>query len=312
MKSSSVKNQKLTPSAWPSRPVPEAARSGFLTIRCRPLFHGVSMFSKWRRVSQSALLTPLLFAIIAAMPATARGDSLSLATEVQMEDQASQNLIVQALFGSIPGDSLTYSSTMSSAGDSFSYATTSGSMFLGQPISVSANATMTSPQPDEYDWTITAAGTLGSSMWTVVDPEVVKKNANGSYTVTSDYDYFDKNGNKVGDLHITVFVDKDVTMDTDTGYFTDKNGNKQWHSDFTSTSQYVGDGNWRINVKPSYQDSQQIPNAIDTTGFTPLNGGAGSFTPTFTTVPEPSSWRMLVLGTLSLLAYEWRRRKARA
>jgi len=47
-----------------------------------------------------------------------------------------------------------------------------------------------------------------------------------------------------------------------------------------------------------------------TTGITPITGGFGTYTTMISSVPEPSSWVMGVLGGLGLLGFTWWMRKA--
>ncbi len=49
-----------------------------------------------------------------------------------------------------------------------------------------------------------------------------------------------------------------------------------------------------------------------TIGTTPMTGGSGTYTTTISSVPEPASWVMGLIGALGLLGYTCRRRRAAA
>lgn len=229
-----------------------------------------------------------------------------------MEDTASNNLIVGALFNPSNGSKLSYDTTMGTDG-SYTYSTVSGSTLDGTPISLTGSGTASSTGPSSWQWVTSESGDYdGSPYWSVTDLETVTVDPDGFYIITSDYNYYDKDGNKLGDLHIIVVTDPDVTVDADAGYFTDKNGNKIPMSDFVSLSLLDEDtGDWDIEVLPVYPPYRPVPPQIVSIGNSPLGGGEGSFTTTFV-VPEPSTWAMMVIGFtgLAFAGYRARRRTA--
>jgi hypothetical protein len=271
--------------------LPLSFQSGFGSVN--GLSHHV-----WR-VSLVALSA---LAVQAVAPATASVDLTSLATEVMIEDTASNNLIVGALFNPSSHSSLSYTTDLMSNGD-YTYSTVSGSTLDGKSISLSGGATYSNPSPGVWDWDTYEDGDYeGSPYWYVVDHETVTQDPDGYYTIVSDYDYYDEDNNKLGDLHIIVVTDPEVTVDADYGYFTDPLGNKVPMSDFYSASILDEDtGDWDIEIWPGYPPPYKppgMPDPIVSTGYTPLGGGDGYFTASF--VPEPSTWVMMLLGFVGL------------
>jgi hypothetical protein len=247
--------------------------------------------------------------MVTALPAEARGGPIALATEVMMEDQAANNLIIQALFGSAPGASLTYQSTVSSDGMSFSDETAPRSTYLGGSISDSIDGAFDG-HLDVGTWTTKATGTRdGAVMWTVKDMHTVRHlPTQPGFSIESSYDYFDEDGNKIGDLHTSAVLDKDETMDFGSGFFTDKNGKLILDTFYTTKSRLQPNGEWIYEGLPQSPPFALMPNGVLSIGFSPPDGGDGTFTAFF--VPEPSSWGLLALGSLVLLRARWRLRPA--
>jgi hypothetical protein len=171
-----------------------------------------------RRASLLALSAGAIQAI-ALSPASADIIPLNLATEVMIEDTASNNLIVGALFDPSNNSKLSYNTVMAADG-SYTYGTVAGSMLDGTPISLTGSGTASSTGPQTWQWITSEKGDYnGSPYWSVTDLETVKVDKDGFYIITSDYNYYDKDGNKTGDLHIIVVTDPDVTVDADAGVF---------------------------------------------------------------------------------------------
>jgi hypothetical protein len=267
-----------------------------------------------RHIRRVSLLALSAAAIQAFTPTTALADviPLNLATEVMIEDTASNNLIVGALFDPTNNSKLSYNTVMGADG-SYTYSTVAGSMLDGKSISLTGSGTASSTGPPTWQWVTSESGDYnGSPYWSVTDLETVTVDPDGYYIIVSDYNYYDKDGNKTGDLHIIVVTDPDVTVDADAGYFTDKNGAKVPKSDFVSASALDEEtGDWDIEVLPVYPPYEPIPPQIVSIGTSPLGGGDGSFTTTFV-VPEPSTWAMMLVGFVGLAFAGSRSRKRTA
>jgi hypothetical protein len=261
-----------------------------------------------------SLLAFSVVAVQAVAPVTVSADviPLNLATEVMIEDTASNNLIVGALFDPSNNSKLSYNTVMGTDG-SYTYSTASGSTLDGASISLTGSGVASSTGPNSWQWVTSEKGDYnGSPYWSVTDLETVTVDEDGYYTIVSDYNYYDKDGNKTGDLHIIIVTDPDITVDADAGYFTDKNGNKVPKSDFISASELDEEtGDWDIEVLPVYPKYEPVPPQIVSIGTSPLVGGDGHFTTTFV-VPEPSTWAMMLLGFVGLAFAGFRSRKRTA
>jgi hypothetical protein len=67
--------------------------------------------------------------------------------------------------------------------------------------------------------------------------------------------------------------------------------------------------NFKEVILPKFQ-VPLIPFSDETNGTTPFTGGAGTYTTTINSIPEPSAIVMFALGTVGVVSCAWRTKKA--
>jgi hypothetical protein len=243
----------------------------------------------------------------------ARAQSVPVANEEMMEDQANENLFIARQFGFSGPATLDYNSSIGAGGSSFSYSTVSGQTYNGEPITVGAAGSSTyDPSDATWTWTSASHEDWDNELYTNTDLETITliPNPNGPgniYYIVSDFNWYDPHGNKVGDAHIAVAVDPNTWIDADVGYLTDALGNKVPNSDFESVSAYDEEtGDWDIDLYP-VDPEPYLPIYVNANGTSDPNTGLGTFQ-TEITVPEPASLGMMGIGAIALLRRASRKR----
>src|SRR5262249_49951118 len=102
----------------------------------------------------------------------------------------------------------------------------------------------------------------------------------------------DENGKKVGDVDDDKKVDSDGTS-FGRYWFTDVNGNQIGNTFPINDQRKRAEWNWKV-------DGSVMAFQITSTGFSPIDGGAGTFTMTISAVPEPHSLLLcpIILGLM--------------
>lgn len=235
-------------------------------------------------------LVALLLCTGLTKPGRAGNIPVLLATEVMIEDEATNDaLLIATRFGVDASSPLHFTSIVATNGQYFSYSLDSGSMYQGTPISLTGLGTLSGST-----WTISSSGSLGpmgsATAWSTLGTTAITYNAAvGSDTDKADADWMDKDGKKIGDVHSdsTSKPSSDGGYDVmDTTYRTDKNGKKVPGSDMKTNDKISATGDWNMQAVG--------PIGITSSGFSPPNGGVGSFTVGI--VPEPPSAILLLLG----------------
>jgi hypothetical protein len=198
----------------------------------------------------------------------------------------------------------------------FSFSLNPGSTYLGQAISDSVQGQF-DPGTGSYDWTDTgssglgfkwsASGTITPLLVDLGKPKWELKSFGKVYTLLSNppkyiYGQTDK-VTLVGptptspavSIRQTSLADPGgnglgISIGTDT--YDPKTGRWQYEDDFVPEK--VPPGPRRFNA--------------NSTGITPIAGGAGTYTLTLSPAPEPSTWITCLVGALSLVGYAQCRR----
>ena len=238
---------------------------------------------------------PVVSLLVTTIPALVRAGSVDPPTELMMADQEANTLILGFLFGADPHSPLNFTSNVDSTGLAFSYSLNPGSTYLGQPISLNSSG---SSDSTGTNWTLSAQGMLGSTAWSTTGTATITLQGNG-FKIGGTYKF----GSNGGDFHLQSLSTANGSS-TDSGFFT-KNGQQVPSSGFASTDKLV-DGDWKLTTSIPIPPGLGI--TIESTGFSPPNGGTGSFTTTV--VPEPSSLTLLLIGSCGVLGCRWCRRHA--
>jgi len=233
-------------------------------------------------------------------PPAAAGPLLTVdaLTELMINNQeANAELIAGILFGPDSGSPLHFTSNVDPVSSTFSYLLDSGTLYLGLSMTLSGLGAYDS---GTGDFTVASSGTLGSKSWTTSGSGVVTSTVTG-FSFNYDIDLFDP-PEKKGDVHGEVDRDLDTGKSTSKGWLTDKDKKKVPGSDTADTDTYNKiTGEWEIDQKPAGGGGKY---KIHSTGFSPVNGGAGNFTTTISAVPEPYTFSVVGLGVLGLLLYK--------
>jgi hypothetical protein len=208
-------------------------------------------------------------------------------TEEMIEHEGDAAGFLGIAFGPDGSSPLQFSSNTNFAGMSFSFNLNPGSTYLGQSISESAQGSF-NPMTDVM--TLSATGQYGGQAFSISGQDQLTFNADGSVSTSAGFNFY-LQGVKAYDRHRVTIYYSDGTS-TDAGYYTDKDGKKIPNSDFDSVDIWgLITGNWGYSEKGNDGLLWQVVSS----GYSPINGGDGSFTATVSNTPEPAS--LLLMGS---------------
>jgi hypothetical protein len=211
-------------------------------------------------------------------------------TEEMIEHEGDAAGFLGLAFGPDASSPLQFSSNTNFAGMSFSYALNGGSTYLGQSLSLLGQGSF-NPVTDVMS--LSSSGQLGSQAFTILGQDQVTFNADGSVSGAADFNFYFQ-GVKAYDRHRRIRLYSDGTS-TDVGYYTDKNGQKIPNSDFDSVDVWdLIKGNWGYNEA----GNDGLTFLLASSGYSPINGGDGTFTAAISNVPEPAS--LLLMGSAAV------------
>jgi hypothetical protein len=263
--------------------------SGFISFRERAM--------KNRRHRAVFLIASAACALLGS---AASGGVLAPADEVpemMMQAQGSYAIFLATQYGT-PPKILSYVSSTDIAGRSFSFALAAGSTYNGQSATLNASGAFNSITGN---WDFSAGGTVGAGNWSSsgvgIDPAgdwMFRMDFPSTYLVVSDVTYTQTATRTVSQGTFTV---KDFT----TGAVV----STSQHTD-TLILQGPGAGNWMWD--DGLFHTIQGDRRVDASGFTPIEGGIGSFTAAIT-VPEPGCilWLLVVSSGAGRLCRRKRR-----
>jgi hypothetical protein len=255
-------------------------------------------------------LALILAGLAAAATTRARAD-VALATASMIEEETASLGMTGLALGIDPTNpTLNFTSNVAADGSGFTYSTAGPQPYNGQLLSYSETATIAAGNE-----TFNGMGTLfGRGPSFTTDGTGIFATTPSTSTLTLDEDLY-VNDVKQYDVHLVVTLSPRgffmIGTSSDTGYFTDLDGNKIPKSDVTSAGMYDPmTGNYSLMVTPVFPAPQQalpIP-AIGIGGTSPPAGGAGLFAAQISAVPEPSSLVLTGVAAVTGLAYSGLRR----
>ncbi len=281
-----------------SDPVPRGPKKQFPTS-----FFRVALRGSWMILISSAMMAAT--ASYAQMPAN------DLTLEIMMNAEAQDQMLVDLVAPWQANDAVGYNFNCDYNAQTFDYSTQPGQSVDGQAFSLSDSGSFNASLGA---WSWTSSGLIGSDAFSItgtatgdvigitglyLDEGPVEYSAVGMVTILKDGSskgtFVAQLGAPAGPNAIPVASGNC----TDDRVYDDVN--KKWVWVFT----------WVKNQPPPVEESE-----LEESGGTANDNGigqlAGSFVQTVETVPEPCTLALLGVGTLSLLAYEWRRRQAKA
>jgi len=234
--------------------------------------------------------------VVLLLVATAPGwaapiSAVQLLTELMIENQGNNAGFLGLMFGPDSSSPLVFESNVDPSTNTFSYNLTPGATYLGQSLALTGSGAFDSLNNSV---SFSSSGTLSSEPWMISGGGDISL-ITSVYVLGVHLDlWFGLAMQKTFDLHAEISFFEDGTSRME-GYYTDMNGNKIPESDFTSRNRYkIADaGEWEYE-----SDISGLGFAVRTEGYSPLEGGVGTFTTSV--VPEPSILFLIGSGLLLL------------
>jgi hypothetical protein len=254
---------------------------------------------------------PAVFCLATATAARAQGlpdvPAGTVLSEVMMDIQGSEALLYGSTLGASPlPQSLSGTSMSDPSTGSFSFSLNPGSTYLGQSITDSVQGTFNSTT-QSYDWT-------AEGLWAGIDWQIKGNVAPIEVDITgTKWELISIEQMNLPKLGLFDLPDKVTILGTGKdkpalSFRTSsllQNGVRQGATVGTDT--YNAKNNTfefreLFTPQPKFQ---RVPLSYNTTGTIPFAGGAGTYTTTISSTPEPST---LVIGLLTgtgLFAFRW-------
>ena len=211
-------------------------------------------------------------------------------TELLIHHQSDSAGYIQTLFGTAPGSPLVFTSNVDAVSMTFSFALNAGTTYGGIPMTLSGSATF---NPVTGTYTTVTSGTRGGVVWTTAGFGTLVPTDDG-FSFLYNSELLASIDTAVTDRHTDSFFCYTCGTSVIKGYDT-KGGEKIPGSDFENNDKYdPQQGGWvTVEFHPTY--------VINSTGFSPVGGGIGTFTTSISPVPEPETALLLAIGSILLV-----------
>ena len=215
--------------------------------------------------------------------------SVQLVTEALMGTQGGDASLIGMFLGADAGSPLRFSSVVDPTNFSFSFSLMPGSSYLGQPMTLSSSGTF---DPNTGVLSAFSSGTLGTMSFAISDSESWMNTSNGIQG--SGDQILSVGGDERGRRRVTHRHDFPDGSSVESGHFVDEHGHRIPGSDFVNVpdEDHPEEPDWDWGTRHGRGGG---PYSVFSTGFSPLDGGTGSFTTTISPVPEPST--LLLIGS---------------
>jgi hypothetical protein len=217
-------------------------------------------------------------------------------TEVLMDLQGAEATFIGRTFGADDSSPLSFTSNVDVANKRFTFTLQPGVTYLGRPITLTGVGAFNAVT-GVYD--LTTMGTLGSS----------SLDGTGTFSVTGTggkgSDRWPPTGPHYVDYESVVDLTHAPISITEATFTID--GAPQFSipvPDFYNPTV----ASWRWDLPGVTVDNHTF--AVAATGFSPKDGGVGSFTTRVLSTPEPASLLPFTCGILSLAGLAWMRRRS--
>lgn len=216
--------------------------------------------------------------------------AIDLMTEMMMENQGENNLVIGAFFGPDPNSALVFTSMVDPVALTFSFSLNPGSTYLGLPISLSSSASFDAVNDV---WDASSSVTLGTASWTII----------GTYSAPIG-DPFQNSNFLIDPKNLPPGVDPRQFHDMhDLIFYNTKDGTSGGFVHFTNIQGQRSSPNFPVGDVRNPDGSWSYELITDAfwvhgSGFSPVpTGGSGTFTTMVSPIPEPS-FAVLVAVTL--------------
>jgi hypothetical protein len=246
----------------------------------------------------------IVLAIVPTMsnPGRALADVIDPATLTQLmiEDEAQDGIVLGSAFGVDPNSPITFTSNLNVTADSFSYDSIPNALYLGLPLSIHGTGSLVGNSD-----TLTISSSIGLGATTISADGTILVNLAVDAADTYKRSFPSKvngkpgfpvpGGTALGQVCDSFTFPSGRSVAT-CQYTSDLAGTKPFGPSFLESDFYPPKGGaWNVT-----EGSPDFAVAVVSTGFSPLTGGIGSFT-SIVTVPEPATLPVLLLAAVALL-----------
>lgn len=242
---------------------------------------------------RSHLWIPFCIAVTILSSEHARADTIDPVTLTQLliEDEAQDSMLLGSIFGIDPTSPINFTSNVDALGMTFSYNSASGSLYLGQLVSIDGTGSF---DGTTNTLTISSSIGLGATIFSAdgtIEVNLAAAPKTDSYT--RKFPPFPVPGGTANDQECdSLQFASGRSLATCQYTF----NNRPFGPSFTESDMYVASA-WDVT-----ESAAGFPVIVSSAGFSPPSGGIGRFT-TIITTPEPATLLLLISAVSVLLMY---------